>query len=221
MSATVLLRCAGPMQSWGTRSRFGIRDTEREPSKSGILGLVAAALGRPRTADLSDLASLRMHTRVDRAGLVMTDYQTALEVAKADGGTPGTVLSYRHYLADARFLVALEGDSALCEQIHLALRRPRWPLYLGRKSYVPGEPVAVGEGLQASDALSALRSVEWPSGLKSLVALLECGDDEDGDSRLDVPISFEHGARMYRARRVRRMVLEPAQHLPMNEDKSS
>ena len=32
---SVLLRLEGPLQSWGTRSRFNHRDTEREPSKSG------------------------------------------------------------------------------------------------------------------------------------------------------------------------------------------
>jgi len=41
---TLLLRLAGPMQSWGLSSRFTIRDTSLEPSKSGVLGLLCAAL---------------------------------------------------------------------------------------------------------------------------------------------------------------------------------
>ena len=45
---TLLLRLAGPMQSWGTQSRFTIRDTGYEPSKSGVIGLLCAALGKPR-----------------------------------------------------------------------------------------------------------------------------------------------------------------------------
>lgn len=215
MTATVLLRCAGPMQSWGTRSRFGNRDTEREPSKSGVLGLVAASLGRARDAALEDLAALRMCVRIDRAGQVMTDYQTALQVAKADGGTPDTVLSYRQYLADASFLVALEGDSTLCAAIHQALRKPRWPLFLGRKSHVPGQPIFVQDGFQESDAVAALRAVEWPDRggipVRQLHIVVECTSAEDGDTRLDVPISFVHHAREYSSRKVRRLILQPAE----------
>lgn len=40
---TLLLRFAGPMQSWGVDSNYGVRQTERQPSKSGIVGLLAAA----------------------------------------------------------------------------------------------------------------------------------------------------------------------------------
>jgi len=48
-----------------------------EPSKSGVVGLLCAALGRPRAADGSDLAALRMGVRVDREGVLKVDYQTA------------------------------------------------------------------------------------------------------------------------------------------------
>ena len=73
---TLLLRLAGPMQSWGTASKFRERDTEREPSKSGVVGLVAAALGRPRTAPIADLAAFEMGVRVDHEGVLQRDYQT-------------------------------------------------------------------------------------------------------------------------------------------------
>jgi len=42
---TVFVRLEGPLQSWGTRARWGERDTELEPTKSGVIGLVACALG--------------------------------------------------------------------------------------------------------------------------------------------------------------------------------
>lgn len=217
MTTTLLLRCAGPMQSWGTRSRFSYRDTEAEPSKSGVIGLVAAALGRERTADLADLSALRMAVRIDRAGHVETDYQTALGVAKADGSGHQDVLSWRSYLADASFLVALEGDRALLERIDAALASPRWPLCLGRKSFVPGEPVRVPEGLlHGLDALEALRAHAWPTQrrgepLAELAVLVECIPGEEGDARLDVPLSFALGARRFGERRVRRI------HLPRPE----
>src|SRR5258708_39825081 len=74
---TLLLRLAAPMQSWGTQSRFVVRDTGLEPSKSGVIGLLCAALGRPREAPVEDLAGLRMGVRVDREGVMQTDYHTA------------------------------------------------------------------------------------------------------------------------------------------------
>ena len=71
---TLLLRLAGPMQSWGISSRFSIRDTGMEPSKSGVIGLVCAALGKPRDESTTDdaefrqLTQLKMAVRVDRQG---------------------------------------------------------------------------------------------------------------------------------------------------------
>ncbi|VAW35188.1 hypothetical protein MNBD_CHLOROFLEXI01-3203, partial [hydrothermal vent metagenome] len=63
---TLLLRCVAPLQSWDTQSNFGVRTSGREPSKSGIVGLLCAALGRPRTEPVADLAALQMGVRVDR-----------------------------------------------------------------------------------------------------------------------------------------------------------
>ena len=54
--ATLLLKLAGPLQSWGSDSRFTETKTRHEPTKSGVIGLLAAALGRRRTEDVSDLA---------------------------------------------------------------------------------------------------------------------------------------------------------------------
>ena len=44
--STLLLRLAAPMQAWGAEAKFDRRTTQREPTKSGVTGLVAAALGR-------------------------------------------------------------------------------------------------------------------------------------------------------------------------------
>ncbi|NLO07691.1 MAG: type I-E CRISPR-associated protein Cas5/CasD, partial [candidate division WS1 bacterium] len=64
----LLMRLEGPMQSWGTQSRFTVRDTGREPSKSAVIGLLCAALGVDRDEDdrLADLATMRMAVRIDR-----------------------------------------------------------------------------------------------------------------------------------------------------------
>lgn len=160
---TLLLRLAGPMQSWGTTSRFDERDSQLEPSKSGVLGLICAALGRDRTEPVDDLARLKMGVRVDREGLLMRDYQTATGIVSAAGKVDAgrTVISPRYYLADAAFLVGLEGDDrSLLERIHGALRTPIWPLALGRKSFPPGEPVWLDGAIRAEGLRDAL--LAWP-----------------------------------------------------------
>lgn len=142
---TLLLRLAGPMQSWGVDSRFGHRETRLEPSKSGVVGLLCAALGKPKNdparpeeedlpecPSLSRLAGLRMGVRVDRPGVMLKDYHTVggaywhdakdkksprrYGVATADGGLT-TVLSHRFYLADAIFLVGLQSWDQRDEEI--------------------------------------------------------------------------------------------------------
>jgi CRISPR system Cascade subunit CasD len=86
MMATLLLRLVGPIQSWGTASRFDERDTGKEPSKSGVLGLLAAASGidRENWLDLEPLTRLIMGVRHDRPGIPMREYQTAQHIISAD-----------------------------------------------------------------------------------------------------------------------------------------
>lgn len=165
--ATLLLRLAGAMQSWGTRSRFDERDTNLEPSKSGVLGLVCAALGRDRHEQIAELASLRMGVRVDREGVLRRDYQTAKEIISADGNhLHRTAVTVRYYLADAVFLVGLEGDREVLGCIHTALDNPHWTLSLGRKSYVPSLPVYLKDGLRDEDLQTALNQYPYLASLE-------------------------------------------------------
>jgi CRISPR system Cascade subunit CasD len=134
---TLLLRLEGPMQSWGYRSRFDYRDTALEPTRSGVIGLICAAMGIARGEDITRFEPLRMGVRVDKEGRPECDYHTALEVIKADGSGSDTVVSRRDYLADASFTVGLQSsDSGILKEIEDALRNPKWFLYLGRESFV-------------------------------------------------------------------------------------
>lgn len=224
-TATLLLRLAGPMQSWGLDSRFDQRDTGREPSKSGVLGLVCAALGKPRDdqagpwPSLAQLASLRMGVRVLREGTLRVDFQTAgggkfpgrkrYGVWKASGSPGGTVVSPRHYLADADFLVGLEGPLPLLYQIEEALNNPVWPLSLGRKSYVPTLPVTFppdqpqNPAVREAGLVESLTSfVEPRSGGRKRAQddpdrqrlVLEASLESTTEHRQDVPLSFRDRA---------------------------
>ncbi|KEF35521.1 CRISPR-associated protein Cas5 [Deinococcus sp. RL] len=141
--ATLLLRLVAPMQAWGTRSRFVDRDTEAEPSKSGVLGLCAAALGIDRADSVEHLTRLAFGVRVDRAGVIGRDFHTAQmyphNPRHRANRTPD--VTTRYYLADAAFWAGLEGDRALLTELHAALQTPHWPLSLGRKAFAPSLPV--------------------------------------------------------------------------------
>lgn len=197
------------MQSWGICSRFSYRDTSREPSKSGVIGLCCAALGASRDDDaiVERLAALPMGVRVDCEGELACDYQTigggrigreAYGVARADGSVGGTLVSRRDYLAGADFLVGLEsGEEALLRQLDEALRQPRWPLYLGRRSYIPSVPPALG--VAEGRLVEVLRGYgNPPPGLR---LVLEAPHGE-GEPRYDVPISFHPDRRAFRLRYV-------------------
>jgi CRISPR system Cascade subunit CasD len=178
------------MQSWGTKSRFDERDTEMEPSKSGVIGLVCAALGIDRNdeAGLLELATLKLGIRVEREGMLRRDYHTAQEVISADGeDIKDTAVSHRYYLADAVFLVGLGGDNiSLLERIQEALKNPHWPLSFGRKAFVPSKPVWLEDGLQDKHLEDALRHFGQLTDKPPTRLVLE---SLTGSMRLDQPLS--------------------------------
>lgn len=205
---TLLLRLSGPMQSWGLQSRFEHRDTVLEPTKSGVIGLLCAALGRDRNEPIDDLAALRMGVRVDQEGQVRSDYQTAQRwkpgPERGRRQPVGTTLSSRFYLADARFLAGFESDDAgLLEEIDRSLRAPHWPLFLGRKAFPPGETVYLQDGGVRHAALEqALSDEPWrcgnrqarPDRLRLVIEtnqnMDEAPDGEVNLTRPDQPLSF-------------------------------
>jgi len=169
-----LVRLAGPMQSWGEHSAYGTRDTLAFPTRSGLIGLFAAAQGLPRGADLSRYDPLRITVRVDRPGTRMVDYHTAgggvpahRTVPTAEGkrksSEAATVITERAFLSGAVFTAAVEAPEDLAGEITTALLRPRWQLYLGRRSHVPDPPLLLRPLLD--DPVAELRTgVPLPAG---------------------------------------------------------
>jgi CRISPR system Cascade subunit CasD len=144
MTATLLIPLVGPLQAWGVDARFDLRQSCSEPSKSGVLGLCCAALGRDRSEPIDDLSGLLFGVRVDQEGRLSRDFHTALNVIGANDSKLRTVVSNRWYLANACFLAGLEGPEPLLHSIHAALQQPRWALVLGRKSCPPSVPPGSG-----------------------------------------------------------------------------
>ena len=196
--STLLMRISAPMQSWGTQSHFSHRDTGREPSKSGIVGLLCAALGRSRDKDIADLSALKMGLRIDRPGSIMRDFHTAGidGYYKVSGSVErrNAILSERFYLSDAVFLVGLEGDAKLLKELQAALKQPAWFLFFGRKAFLPAERVWLRDGLRDLGLETALRDYPYLGGEgrenDQLQLLIE--DDRNGTIvRNDQPISFK------------------------------
>ena len=203
--STLLLLLTGPLQAWGDSSRFAQRTTNREPTKSGVIGLVAAAQGRRRTDSLEDLLTLRFGVRVDAPGEIMRDFQTARQT---DGKS--LPLTYRYYLSDATFVSGLEGPEKLLTALDGHLRSPEFPLYLGRRSCPPSRPVALG--VRETSLEEALRAERWRASevqqqrirarQVKLRMVLDAEPGTDGITQRDVPLSFDPEHRQYAWRAV-------------------
>lgn len=218
--SVVALRLAGPMQAWGAGSRFVRRGTEMAPTKSGIIGLIAAARGIRRTESLEGLPDLRFGVRIDQPGQLMRDFQTARQPRR--GRTGETTwkplpLSQRYYVSDAVFLALLEGDRALVDGIDAAVRSPEFPLYLGRRSCPPAGPVALGVAdMSMEDALeewSWLASVRVQKQRRDrnvrLATIRDAAEDETAsETQRDTPVSFDPNRREYAWRRIVRDTVE-------------
>ncbi|MFE7379459.1 type I-E CRISPR-associated protein Cas5/CasD [Streptomyces zhihengii] len=145
-----LLRLAGPLQSWGERSAFApVRDTAPFPTRSALIGMFAAAEGIGRQdGGLDRYQNLHLTVRVDRPGVRLVDYHTAgggfpkerTPATSAGSNKGAAVITRRHYLSDAVFVVAVTAPDQILEPLTTALRRPHWAPYLGRRSCVPDEP---------------------------------------------------------------------------------
>ncbi len=169
-----------PMQSWGSSSRFNRRESESFPTKSGVLGLLAAAMGidkhSPDEAErLQPLAALAFSTysvqsEAGNTGPIrLSDFHTVgggydrtdpvqrLHITrKASGGPSTTVLTHRTYLTDSRFLAALEGDSDILSTCAAALEDPRWGVWFGRKCCIPASPLLPTLAETSKEAIDTL-----------------------------------------------------------------
>ena len=212
----LLFRLEGVLQSWGERSKWDYRDTADFPSKSGVIGLLACALGLER--DDPEIARLNreltMVVRADRPGELIVDYHTVRPMKlnvdfyadktdmllNAEGKKrigSDTIVSRRSYLQDASFLVGISGEKALLEKLNDALAAPVWPIYLGRKSCVPSIPVF---GKLTEDYRTLWEAMEnEPLPARHADRILVEYDSTEGDGRLRADVTI--GYRSFQNRR--------------------
>lgn len=180
----LVLRLAGPVQSWGGRSQFNRRETMAEPTKSGLIGLLAAAQGRRRTDPIEDLLHLTLGVRTDQPGTLLRDYHTVSDyrgrplpsasvtakgLQKPTAPAKYTHVTERYYLQDAVFVAAVSGPEAVLATLAGAVREPAFPLALGRRSCPPTQPLLLTpEGhtgpLWPGSVLDVLAAVPWAAG---------------------------------------------------------
>jgi CRISPR system Cascade subunit CasD len=209
----------GPMQSWGFASRFTRRTTALHPTKSGVVGLLAAAMGIDKhgpdeAVQITRLAALSCTTVTlpkkrgsgELPMLRLSDYHTIgggydkgtdwmRKPRAASGAVLETVLSERHYLLDARFGVLLEGDADFLMEIATALENPRWGVWLGRKCCIPATPLLVGVSATREEALKHLLArcgLDDGETITSFDHVMDNPDEnaEDAEWLTDQPVAF-------------------------------
>ena len=169
----LLFTLYAPMCSLGEIAVGERRMGWARPGRSAVLGLVAAALGVDRGDDDSHRAleeGLYYAVRTDAPGHPFTDYHTTQAPTAKRGLSFGTrreelaaedlntVPSSREWRSDACFTAALwlrPGGTVDLDKIDAALRRPRFTLYLGRKSAPLGLPLDP-QIVEAADLAGAL-----------------------------------------------------------------
>ncbi|MGI6578685.1 MAG: type I-E CRISPR-associated protein Cas5/CasD [Saccharofermentanales bacterium] len=158
---TILLKLAGPLQSWGTRSHFETRHTDLYPSKSAVIGIVAASMGYRRDDDLKiqELNHLDFAVRIDQSGQLLRDYHTARKY-KSNGDFDRTYVTNRYYIEDAVFVAAIgHENNEFIEKIEKGLQTPYFQSFLGRRSLPLTADFLLG--VYDTDVITALRNCPW------------------------------------------------------------
>ncbi len=207
-----LLWLEGPMQAWGYDSYFGVRQSLDFPTKSGVLGMLLAGMGKGGSqeellAELSPLShtcfSLSRSHSVQRMvdyhvvgnGFRSEGWESMMIPRKRDGGYAvggGSKLTFRHYLQDAVFAVIMEIPSFISDAVESAFEYPVWPIFLGRKCCVPSKPIFRGIYPEYDAAEIALRALSEQEKCRLVFRAYEGNEPESGDVLVlhDVPICF-------------------------------
>ena len=201
---TILLKLSGPMQAWGTNSKFETRYTDHYPSKSAIIGMLAASLGYRRDDDrISKLNNIDFAVRVDQKPNLIRDYHIASKYKK-NGSLERNYVTNRYYLEDGVFVVAIGSSDDQIEKLYKALENPYFQTYMGRRSCPPPADFLIG--VRDVGPIEALKDFSWqasshfkknnPNYRADLYADSHLLDGKE-KIRNDKVLSFSFGKRQY------------------------
>lgn len=134
---TLILKTEG-LSAYGLQTFDVHRRANHFPTRSAIVGLLAAALGITRK-DHEALYKLSEKittaVQVNQAGEKMMDYHTVQNFRSPDGKIQkGTKPTYREYWCDSEHTFAVSAESSLISQLESAVKAPKFTLFQGRKS---------------------------------------------------------------------------------------
>jgi CRISPR system Cascade subunit CasD len=212
----LVLRLAGPFQSWGLPSRHDNRPTADFPTKSGIVGMLSNAMGIPRDdrAMIATLASLRLSVFKLKDGVLYSDYHTAgggwddddderRRLVSVEGRSKkDAAITTRQYLVGADYLAVLEGTESIIKRCEQALLRPKNILFLGRKSCLPSEFILESVFDNKEDVVSYLESMGVTDGTEYIE---DANSESATDYPMDIPVAFGSSGE-YRRRFVKREI---------------
>jgi len=171
MNRYLAIKLHGVMQAWGGHTYEDLRHSELIPTRSAVLGMLAACLGIERS-DVEGLeslsASVRMAVRLDSKPRRIMDFHTVLDARKVDGKpNPNPVVSRREYLCDAKYTILIQSTSEaayLLEVIEQAIKAPVYTPFLGRRSCLLSRPL-FDEVVSAIDFKQAFALIEPAGGV--------------------------------------------------------
>ena len=210
--STLTLYLDAPLQSWGYQSRFDRRTTFSMPTRSGILGMICAAMGidRTETKALEQFVALKLTCLAFKQHVRLIDFHTIGGgwdkkinpnnlIPTAEDKPKQTKITRREYLQGSKFGVLIQGSETILHEIAEALKNPRWGIWLGRKSCIPASPVFQGIFSSTDEAIEHLMEL---SGTSVERMVEEVTSFEDGSDTLnDIPLNFH--TRQFAPRRIR------------------
>ena len=219
LNKLVALRLSGVMQSWGFNSEYTYRNSGLFPTKSAVLGLCCAAKGLSRGSEqektflskISDcpmtaIALPRTRTVGEKIWSVnvrrIEDFHTVENTKTAAGKkNKNAVMTYRQYLCDADFLVLLEVDADLADDLKEKLSDPDWGVWLGRKTCIPSAPVFAGVFANMDEVCDTLlkgKSLSNFTHQKEVISF-----EQGSDTLMDKPIDYAIDKRERGQRRIK------------------
>lgn len=157
MSKYLVMGLEGDFQSYGTDSKYYMRETDMHPSKSAVVGMLLASMGEkdPGEELLGGLTQGYMEVAAYRrpGACLTTDFHMmgsghdtsvwdkGFQLQAEEKTLSPTKMSWRKYLCGYKFLVSLELEDELAERVADALQNPKGSITLGRKNCLPSAPL--------------------------------------------------------------------------------